>query len=664
MQRTVAWSLVVVAFGVAHAQPADTVRRTAYGVYGGVNFNMHTADFRALPGVPNCCPDFASGSGVGVHGGALYLYPFSPFDALEFRVGVSTLNAQLSTNEATVLNDHGAAVPGTFQHTVNASIFTLGIEPFWNRRVFDKFTVLLGARIAAVLAHTYDQREELTDPSTGSFSNGSRIRNDTAGAIPYASGLYAALAAGIAYELPVNKKETLILRPEVMYNYALTPVVTGLAWHANAFRAGLSLLWRPSPAEQEHIPLPPTHSDVPSVPLTASVRAVVVDSTGRERTDQIIRAEEYVSNHLHPLLNYIFFSEASSELAPRYVRLSPPEREQFREKQLHNTLTLPIYYQLLNIVGRRMTDNFNAVLHIVGCRTETGKEQNDGALTQRRAETVRNYLRDTWHIEEKRLLLESRGLPEKSANEQEQDGVDENRRVELLCDNPKILTPVMTRDTLRQVTPPLLRLRPLVTPSADVRDWTLIVKQDGNELARFSGSGVPPASVDLDWNAPGSTVMPNSESPITAELHVTNRSGGLFDAVSNEVHVEQFTLERLVREHHDHKLVSQYDLIMFDFDQSTFNGLNQQIISTYLYKHITSVDSVRITGYTDRTGNEAHNLELSRKRAQSIAKTVEVSDNHAIGVGESVLLYDNNFPEGRFYCRTVNVVVETYTPFE
>jgi hypothetical protein len=29
------------------------------------------------------------------------------------------------------------------------------------------------------------------------------------------------------------------------------------------------------------------------------------------------------------------------------------------------------------------------------------------------------------------------------------------------------------------------------------------------------------------------------------------------------------------------------------------------------------------------------------------------------GVGESTLLYPNDSPEGRFYCRTVQVLIET-----
>ena len=36
-----------------------------------------------------------------------------------------------------------------------------------------------------------------------------------------------------------------------------------------------------------------------------------------------------------------------------------------------------------------------------------------------------------------------------------------------------------------------------------------------------------------------------------------------------------------------------------------------------------------------------------------------LSKDNAKGLGESVLLYDNDIPEGRFYCRTVEVILET-----
>ncbi|MBZ5565264.1 MAG: OmpA family protein [Acidobacteriia bacterium] len=105
---------------------------------------------------------------------------------------------------------------------------------------------------------------------------------------------------------------------------------------------------------------------------------------------------------------------------------------------------------------------------------------------------------------------------------------------------------------------------------------------------------------------------------------------------------------------------------MFDFDQASFNELNKQIIDTWLYRRIAPVDRVTITGYTDRTGNAAHNLELSRNRARAVADAVVLEDSQRSGIaglGMSVLLYNNNLPEGRFYCRTVNVVVRTLSFF-
>ena len=57
-----------------HAQSTSTER---YGVFGGYSINFHTADFRALPGVPNCCPKFENGTGGGFAIGALYEFSIS-----------------------------------------------------------------------------------------------------------------------------------------------------------------------------------------------------------------------------------------------------------------------------------------------------------------------------------------------------------------------------------------------------------------------------------------------------------------------------------------------------------------------------------------------------------------------------------------------------------
>ncbi|HRS02270.1 MAG TPA: OmpA family protein, partial [Bacteroidota bacterium] len=62
--------------------------------------------------------------------------------------------------------------------------------------------------------------------------------------------------------------------------------------------------------------------------------------------------------------------------------------------------------------------------------------------------------------------------------------------------------------------------------------------------------------------------------------------------------------------------------------------------------------------HTDRIGDDSYNLKLSDARAKSTAAVLKNKNVEAYGVGEQNLLYDNTTPEGRFYCRTVQVIVK------
>ena len=78
---------------------------------------------------------------------------------------------------------------------------------------------------------------------------------------------------------------------------------------------------------------------------------------------------------------------------------------------------------------------------------------------------------------------------------------------------------------------------------------------------------------------------------------------------------------------------------------------------------ITARSKVTIYGYADRTGSQEINSKLALKRCRSVQKALGASlrnipvDLQAIGSDR--LLFDNDIPEGRNYCRTVRIVVET-----
>jgi outer membrane protein OmpA-like peptidoglycan-associated protein len=52
-------------------------------------------------------------------------------------------------------------------------------------------------------------------------------------------------------------------------------------------------------------------------------------------------------------------------------------------------------------------------------------------------------------------------------------------------------------------------------------------------------------------------------------------------------------------------------------------------------------------------------VNLSNNRANAVAKSLNFENTNTTGVGEQQLLYNNDVPEGRFYCRRVDVTVET-----
>jgi flagellar motor protein MotB len=59
-----------------------------------------------------------------------------------------------------------------------------------------------------------------------------------------------------------------------------------------------------------------------------------------------------------------------------------------------------------------------------------------------------------------------------------------------------------------------------------------------------------------------------------------------------------------------------------------------------------------------------HNKKLSANRALTVERAVKtrtrgVKSLISNGVGEDDPLYDNNLPEGRFYNRTVQIVIQT-----
>ncbi len=645
-----------------HAQSTSTER---YGVFGGYSINFHTADFRALPGVPNCCPKFENGTGGGFAIGALYEFSISKKIWVTLRAGYSTLDATLVREEyvpALRLSDGQYYPDAAIEHRIKAKLSTIGITPMITFNPIGGLRFHTGVEMSSLGGVTYEQVEEMKAEGLVFKENFKRTRNEFSGELSEVNKFQTSLIIGASMELPLNRSRSMVIAPEAMFHIGLSNLTESVVWKANAFQIGIALKYAPQSASQ-------TPSTVPQVPTVTSPQ--IVETPTKENTEKTkvtskpsvkptlkfdvfgisekgekspingVRIEEFISTQLKPLLPYVFFESNSSKIPDRYSSLSQSEKASFSLNEAAHSQTLDVYYQILNIIGKRMIENPDAILKLTGCNSDVGEERGQKNLSASRAEAVRNYLVNVWSIPSKRIKTESRNLPgnpSRSADIDVSASDAENRRVEFSSENSAILAPVMSRDTLRNVSPAILRFN-------TEKDVNVTISSKDKVLSTVKSDALHPVDFRLS----------DFVSSIGESIEVV----GSKDKTSQEktIPVELLTLRRKIDEQRADKTVDKYSLIVFDFDRSDLSSPNKSI-AEFVKSSLTPRSTVSISGTTDHLGDEAYNRKLSFDRAKATATALGLTNAELSGDGESDF-FPNALPEGRFYNRTVVITVET-----
>lgn len=634
-----------------------------YGAYLSYGLNIHNGNFRQLPGIPNCCQNFSSATGTGMTFGALTEYPFTYDLFAQGRVGFNTLSAVFKENETTNIIVDGVSVPGIFEHQLESSISNIEISLLATYRAVSELFVNAGIKAGLLLSKSFNQFEKLIEPKErGTFLDGTRIRNEYSGEIPNASSSFWGITIGAHYSLILNKKKSYFLQPEIYYTFYPTNVVKDLNWNIHILRAGLSVKYQEPPPPPPPPPMPayPPDPDFPDFPkppvLSANIALIQLDSNGKEMEDFDLKIEDFISLNLRPLLNYVFFDENSSEIPKRYYKLTKSQIKEFSNKSLENLDVLETYYHLLNIIGLRLQDNPNAEITLVGTNSNTGLEKDNKELSLARATAVKDYLTSAWNIADNRITLVARNLPKEPSDNKTQEGQAENRRVEIITKTPQILEPVITTDTLRQFNEYFLRFFPSIVSDAGLKQWSLKISQSNRELISFSGNANVPDSLDWVIN-PIDTSAPKRGGQIFYQLQALDSINQVVSSPLNWIPIDQISIEKKRMSGLADKEFEYYSLILFDFGKSKLDIEHKSVLD-FVRSRIKPNSLITITGHTDQIGDEKVNLRLSQKRADEAAKHLKISNAEIKGLGKSILLYDNVLPEGRFYCRTVKIMIE------
>lgn len=631
------------------AQQVRDWRTDAFGLYGGALTHEAAGDLGMLLTCSNLNSD---GDSRGWTLGALYQLPFSPSFAGMFRLGYTTIG-DVDQEKETIGNavENNVTVNAISEHSLDFTISAISLEPqLMIRPLGLPLNIHIGAQFGFIIQDDINYTERLIAPASAVFTNGTTERNRQEGTIGASSPSISTIS-GISYDIPIAR--SLVLTPEIGFHFDVVNSPSqrwDLSGFPSTFRFGLALKYGPANVA-------PISSIPKSSTLQAAVQATGLFNDGSEKPVVQLRVEENLGSQLRPLLNYIFFNENSDELPERYSTLKSNEVRAFSVDGLHYLDVLQTYHHLLNIVGRRMLQNPTAILRIVGRNSDEGKEKGNINLSRNRALVVREYLYDVWGIEMARMPIEAGNLPDKPSNVADPDGIMENRRVELYSDNPAILEPVFTNDTLRTANPPVVRFRGSAQPATGVERWRMTASQSGRTLKEFSGEGALPAQ--LDWRIDeDQNRTPRVPAPIDYQLEIEDTDGNIVTTPLASIPTDLVTIQRKRRERIADKEISRYSLILFDFGKAEIGDANKRILE-FVKGRVTLNSTVTITGHTDRVGDPGVNMKLSQDRANAVAATLAGTTPTTRGLGESQLLFTNELPEGRFYCRIVDIVVET-----
>ncbi|MGE3801579.1 MAG: OmpA family protein, partial [Candidatus Kapaibacterium sp.] len=366
----------------------------------------------------------------------------------------------------------------------------------------------------------------------------------------------------------------------------------------------------------------------------------------------------------------IFYDAGEVEPPKRYRRFFLSEQTvSFRPETIPGG-TLQKYNYLLNIVGFRMQEHAETKIRLV-CEY-TGEGEESEKLAEQRGAYVRNYLHDIWQISLDRVEVITSLQP--VVNPADSMLRAELRAVHIESDNWDICSPIYLKETRRFYSPDTMRVRvdPLI-PLADVAHCSVEFFKNGRRWFRQElTEGVNDSLLvgSFGWlkiaeeGLLSDDILVRGDS-FSAQAVIVDRSGKESRTEIISVPVKFVGPLRSTGCSLSSHNVDRFSLTLFPRNSSSLDTTQQRILVDYCYPFFSGALSIKITGYADMWENDSTEA-LSRERATQVLnhvrKSVLLSPRTKVvdeGVGSTQPLYSNDLPEGRYYNRTVQILVES-----
>lgn len=611
------------------------------GAAGGANFNFYRGSTQKLNSDLTVPVAFHDGFGAG-----LYLAPLLEFHRPDSRWGVMLQagydNRQGKFKEITT--------PCNCPTDLSTDLSYITVEPSLRFAPFkNNFYLFGGPRVAFILAQSFTYQQK-TNPDHPEQEKNPEVKGDFSDM----NKTQISMQIGAGYDISLSsatKHTQVVLSPFVSFQPYFGQSPRSIeTWNMTTLRGGIALKFGRGHAIPTEVVV--FDSEIPFI----------------IKSPKNIPAERRVKETF-PLRNYVFFDLGSTEIPNRYVLISKDQVKGFKEEQAGVFTTknpagrsdrqMTVYYNILNILGDRMQKNPSTTITLVGS-SEKGPE--DAKLM---AGSIKKYLVDVFGIDASRIKIEGRDKPKIPS---EQPGAthdlallhEGDRRVSIESGSPELLMEFQSGPNapLKPVEIIAVQEAPFDSyitfnvsgQKEPFTSWSLEIKDEKGNVQNFGPYIKEKVSI------PGKSILGTRPEGYYQVTMIGKTESGKTVKKETSAHMVLWTPPKTEE--------GMRFSVIFEFDDSKATSVYEKYLTEIVAPKIPKDGTVIIHGYTDIIGDEAHNLTLSQARANEVKRILEKTlskagrsdvkfDAYGFGEDQDLSLFENKFPEERFYNRTV-----------
>lgn len=639
------WTGTII-FSPLQAQMVQYTRPSWYfGLAGGANLNFYRGSTQELNGDFTSPVAFDEGNGV-----SLYLAPLVEYHAPGTGLGFMLQTGYDSRSSAYKQQITPCNCPADL--TTRLSYIT--VEPSIRIAPFHgNFYLYAGPRLAFNVDKSFTYQLGI-NPDIPDQEPTPAVKGD----LSHVHNTLISMQVGAGYDFQLSSqshKTQFVLSPFVAFHPYFGQAPRDIeTWSVTTVRVGAALKFG-------HGQKIPEATVIDVMPVEPEFRFTVTSPKNTPTEDMVTET--------FPIRNYVFFDLGSTAIPDRYVTLTKAQAMDFREDQpdmfkpknqsARAERQMNVYYNMLNILGDRMAKDPTATITLVG---SSDNSPEDGRAM---AESVRQYLVSVFGINASRIAIEGRDKP-KIPSEQPGGTLEldllraGDRRVSIETGTPALLMQFQSGPTapLKPIEikalqePPVSSYTTFAVEGANTAfvSWSLEAKDEKGMVQKFGPYTGEKVSL------PGKAILgtrPQGDYKVTM---VGKTKEGNIIRRESPVHIVLWTPSA-------YKNGMRYS-ILYEFNESKAIPMYEKYLAEIVAPKIPNGGKVIVRGYTDIIGDEANNMQLSLARANDVKTILEASLAKAgrtgvtfavkgFGEDEKSSLFENKYPEERFYNRTV-----------